>query len=263
MAVTADTLRRLGKLRLAPEALEEVLAIIADIQSVDEDRKAKQRERTAKHRSMQRDRNVTVTAQQRDPSPKDINQTPNHVSSPTDPDGSVAPKGARTARKPRNRALPVDWQPGERSERVRVELGRNVEWMHRTAAAMRTWAESKGELRADWDATHDGWMRRDAERERQSGGNVAPFDRQANRSGNGTGSNDLFAGRSAGGGRAGTSGAAIAAAMARRASCDGVGSGGWEDRGRSEDGRDRPSGRDDPSIEDADWSPAPRYSSAH
>ncbi|WP_232629137.1 hypothetical protein [Methylobacterium sp. Leaf118] len=89
--------------------------------------------------------------------------------SPENPDGFSAPKGAKTTRKPRNRALPTEWQPGERSDRVRAELGRNVNWMRRTAAAMRTWAESKGEVRADWDATHEGWMRREAERECERG----------------------------------------------------------------------------------------------
>ena len=50
MAVTADILRRLGKLRLDPEAFEEVLSIIADLQSVDEARRAGQRERTERYR---------------------------------------------------------------------------------------------------------------------------------------------------------------------------------------------------------------------
>lgn len=160
------------QLRDAGAPMEAILIAVAAVEAVEakhrdaeEVRKADQRERTARCRARSRDRNVTVTSQQRDPAPKDNNQTPTQPISPTDPDGSVAPKGARTARKPRNRALPADWHPGERSERVRGELGRSVEWMHRTAAAMRTWAESKGELRADWDATHDGWMRREAGRE--------------------------------------------------------------------------------------------------
>lgn len=160
------------QLRDAGAPMEAIMIAVAAVEAVEakhrdaeEARKADQRERTARCRAKSRDGNVTVTSQQRDPAPKDNNQTPTQPISPTDPDGSVAPKGARTARKPRNRALPVDWQPGERSERVRDELGRSVEWMHRTAAAMRTWAESKGELRADWDATHDGWMRREASRE--------------------------------------------------------------------------------------------------
>ncbi|WP_458425373.1 hypothetical protein [Methylorubrum extorquens] len=100
---------------------------------------------------------------------KEEDRETRETNTPTDAIASSAPKGARTTRKPRNRALPVDWHPGDRSERVRAELGRSAEWMHRTAAAMRTWAESKGEIRADWDATHDGWMRREAERERERG----------------------------------------------------------------------------------------------
>ncbi|MGE7153142.1 hypothetical protein ACQKJ1_05310 [Methylorubrum rhodesianum] len=96
------------------------------------------------------------------PPPKINNSTPHPELHPADPDGSAAPTKVRKARK---RALPADWQPGDRSERVRVELGRTTEWMRRTAVEMRTWAESKGEVRADWDATHDGWMRREANRE--------------------------------------------------------------------------------------------------
>lgn len=111
MAVTADILRRLGKLRLAPEAFEEVLSIIADIQSIDEARRAGQRERTARHRAARRDGNVTVTLQSRDanvtgvgpndPSPlpphtPPITPTPNTIP-PVSPDGLPAPKGADDA----------------------------------------------------------------------------------------------------------------------------------------------------------------------
>lgn len=130
--------------------------------AAEEVRKANQRERTAKSRAKSRDGNVTVTAQPRDPSPNEINLTPTHEGSPSDPKGSSAPKGAR---KPRNRALPADWQPGEKSEAACEELGRSAAWMRSTAIDMRTWAESKGEVRADWDATHVGWMRREAKRE--------------------------------------------------------------------------------------------------
>lgn len=45
MAVDADTLRRLAALRLAPEAMGEVLSIIADIQAKEDARKAKDRDR--------------------------------------------------------------------------------------------------------------------------------------------------------------------------------------------------------------------------
>ena len=166
----SSLIARLAAEGISPDLLGEVATALVEAEAA---RKAIEGRRTADRERQARRRESHVTSRdvtgqhvtKRDPAPKDNNQTPTQNISPTDPDGSVAPKGARTARKPRNRALPVDWQPGERSERVRDELGRSVEWMHRTAAAMRTWAESKGELRADWDATHDGWMRREASRE--------------------------------------------------------------------------------------------------
>ncbi len=148
-------------------AVAAVEAAEAKFAAAEEARKASQRERTAKSRAKSRDCNVTVTSQPRDPAPKENNQTPTHSDSPSDPIGSSAPKGAR---KLRNRALPTDWQPGEKSDVARRELGRSVAWMHSTATDMRTWAESKGEVRADWDATHVGWMRREAKRE----GSIGP-----------------------------------------------------------------------------------------
>jgi hypothetical protein len=64
MPVSAHALRRLSALNLPPEAMSEVLAIFADMQSAEEERLAKQRER--KRRS--RDSLVTVTGQDCDPS---------------------------------------------------------------------------------------------------------------------------------------------------------------------------------------------------
>jgi hypothetical protein len=45
VSISADTLRRLSALKLAPDAMAEVLSILADMQSVDEARKAKDRAR--------------------------------------------------------------------------------------------------------------------------------------------------------------------------------------------------------------------------
>lgn len=61
MTVTADILRRLGRLRLEPEAFEEVLTIIADVQAMEEARRLQQRERVARHRAMKRNGDVPVT----------------------------------------------------------------------------------------------------------------------------------------------------------------------------------------------------------
>lgn len=99
---------------IAPEVLEALkeagatvdmilAAIRADAALADkatEERRARDRERQRRHR-MSRD--VTVTrCDRRDPSPKDINQTPNQVL-PTKPSG-LEPKQ-------RKHRLPANWQP--------------------------------------------------------------------------------------------------------------------------------------------------------
>lgn len=80
---------------------------------------------------------------------------------------------------------------------------------------------------------------------------------------NASGSHDLFNGQSSGGGRSGTSQSAVAAALARRADRGGFGQGGGSDDHRPRYANGRAPRSDDPEIEDADWSPAPRYSAAH
>lgn len=61
MSLQAETLRRLATLRLDTDQMAGVLAIIADMSGAEEDRRAKQRDRTRRHRAAQRDGNVTVT----------------------------------------------------------------------------------------------------------------------------------------------------------------------------------------------------------
>lgn len=76
----SEILARLAALSLEPAQMSEVLRIISDIQAVEDARKAKQRERTARHR----EKNVTVTLQERDGNvakvppcpPKENTQTP-------------------------------------------------------------------------------------------------------------------------------------------------------------------------------------------
>jgi hypothetical protein len=52
VSVNAETLRRLAALKLAPDAMSEVLSIIADIQSVADARKEKDRNRKRNVRGM-------------------------------------------------------------------------------------------------------------------------------------------------------------------------------------------------------------------
>lgn len=60
MSVTADMLRRLGALNLAPEAMCEVLSILADVASKDDERKARDRERKRRVRGHSTDIPQTV-----------------------------------------------------------------------------------------------------------------------------------------------------------------------------------------------------------
>lgn len=85
MSVNADTLRRLAALRLAPEAMAEVLSIIADMQSVDDARKEKDRLRKRNVRGSSVEIPETIQGQDADtadkgspkvPPQRDINQTP-------------------------------------------------------------------------------------------------------------------------------------------------------------------------------------------
>lgn len=84
MPVSADTLRRLAALKLAPEAMGEVLSIIADMQAAEDGRRTRQRERKARSRAG----HVTVTGQERDghgpgsPDGPSLPQTPSHPLNP-------------------------------------------------------------------------------------------------------------------------------------------------------------------------------------
>jgi hypothetical protein len=60
--ISAEALRRLSALNLPPDAMCEVLSIFADMQSAEEERLAKQRDRKRKSR----DSHGTVTGQERD-----------------------------------------------------------------------------------------------------------------------------------------------------------------------------------------------------
>lgn len=97
MTISSMALRRIAK--LPPEAMAEMLLILADQEEIEEIRKEKQRERTQRHR----DKNVTVTPMSRysdvTPSldkeippkpPKEINSLP---IAPSPPKGGSVPTG--------------------------------------------------------------------------------------------------------------------------------------------------------------------------
>lgn len=78
----------------------------------------------------------------------------------------------------------------------------------------------------------------------------------------GSRSPDLFPRSTAGRGHRGTSYDATVAGLAEVAARRGIGPGGRQNGGRSEDRPDHRSRSDDPGIEDADWTPAGRYHAA-
>jgi hypothetical protein len=84
MSISADTLRRLAALHLPADALSEVLSIIADMQSADDTRKAKDRERKRAVRGQSKENPRTVQGNDAD-IPADPSPPPFPLSSPPTP----------------------------------------------------------------------------------------------------------------------------------------------------------------------------------
>lgn len=80
---------------------------------------------------------------------------------------------------------------------------------------------------------------------------------------NGSGSHDLFNGRASGGRPSGTVNSSVSTAVARHAARLGIGSGGGPDHRGPRDPADHRPRRDDPAVEDADWTPARGHYAAH
>lgn len=59
------------------------------------------------------------------------------------------------------RRLPDDWAVSEARRRKWNARGASDELIDSSAEDMRLWANGKGITRADWDATHDGFVKRD------------------------------------------------------------------------------------------------------
>lgn len=150
--------------------------------AAEEARKADQRQRTARSRAktaaLSRDSNVTVTTKSRDPSPNEINLTPTHENSPSDPNGSSAPKGADQAegqapdapsavasakrpRKVRKHLCPAGFAPKDRHYTAVETRGYSREFADREAIRMHRWSNSAGRpscFKSDWDLTFDNWL---------------------------------------------------------------------------------------------------------
>lgn len=113
-------------------------------------------ERTSRHRSRERDRNVPTTLQGTSgpPSSPPLPPTPPNPTPPT-PVSPTAP--AKSPRKAAAKPLPADWQPTAAHRELAAELGVDCD---RAADEMRDWALSKDERKADWNAAFRNWLRR-------------------------------------------------------------------------------------------------------
>jgi len=158
MTISADTLRKLSALRLDPDQMAGVLDILADIQSADEERKVKQRDRVRRHRA-KRDGNVTVTDQER--------YTPSSSPIPLDPPSQTLPpiipqtpsptrETKRATRLPADWVLPASWgqwavSEGYPEQTIRLEAEKFRDfWISKSG---------KDAAKLDWQATWRNWMR--------------------------------------------------------------------------------------------------------
>lgn len=74
--------------------------------------------------------------------------------------------------------LPEEWQPTEKSRERARALHFAETQIDEIAEDLRVWANGKGECRADWDATFDGFVRRDAKHPNgHANGKTAPADK--------------------------------------------------------------------------------------
>ena len=172
MAITADSLRRLAALNLAPDAMSEVLSIIADMQSVDDARKAKDRDRKRKPASTENPRKIQGSGEELavEPSEKKVPPHPlkeNPLPKENPPKGGQK-KGVR---------LPDDWHPTAADRDYGRQLGFSTSEIDGMAEDLRLWAAAASgqvALKRDWGSAFKGWMRRDA-RKRPAGAKVLPF----------------------------------------------------------------------------------------
>ena len=113
MSISADTLRRLSALRLEPEAMAEVLSIIAGMQAIDDARKEKDRDRKRAIRGNSKEIPETVHGNgaeipadispqvSPDGFPKDNNQTPSLTPSSPSPSSLRSDVSAAAPKKPK------------------------------------------------------------------------------------------------------------------------------------------------------------------
>src|SRR5262249_54277619 len=158
--MNAAQLKRLAALKLPAEAYYEVLDIIADLQSADEERRRLQRARQSRHRH--RDSHVTVTSMSRH-NMRDSDVT----SSPPDPlkeerkkEEHVSSQSSDTCmRKKKDRAtpLPDNWTPNDEDVAYARTMGWSDAKLTLEANRFRDHALAKGRVQKNWHAAWRNW----------------------------------------------------------------------------------------------------------
>jgi len=175
------------------------------------------------------------------------NPSPNPTEdSPSVPKGTSVPKPSKGTE--RGSFIATDWEPSDADTAFALaELGSDAATAREREKFRNFWFSKSGAdgRKRDWSATWRNWVMRAAE--------------------NGTGSRTptLFGSGSTGGRRSPAGNSAVATALARHADRSGIGPGVRPDGPRPGDQGHHRSGRDDSSVEDADWTPAGGYRAAH
>lgn len=172
MSVSASTLRRLAALNLAPQAMAEVLSIIADLTAVEEERKAKDRARKIHGKSVESPRKIQETDTE--------NPAPYAGASRAEPETTNSSEDKKKEERKEERKsppaavthaktlCPIDFQPSERAIAQGRELGLQLPAVYESRDTMVAWSRGNGEKRLDWDAVFANWLRRDAAKARGS-----------------------------------------------------------------------------------------------
>lgn len=172
MSVNSQALRRISRMT-SLEAMRETLMALADLEQVEEERKASQRERTRKSRAKPRS-DVTVTLRSQDgnvtpPSPLDgPPPLPSGLPSPP-PLNPPSPKVPPPAAPTRGKTLcPEDFRPSEAEIAKGLAMGLSRPAISESSETMVAWSRGNGERRLDWHLAFLNWMRRDAAKARAS-----------------------------------------------------------------------------------------------
>lgn len=137
--MNSDTLRRLAALKLPTEAFQEVLSIIADLQSADENRRERSRQRTSRWRHG----NATVTSLER------------HNERHTPPRAYTTPPLSESKKILKAVSIPENFSP---DLEFATKKGWPIEYAKAEALRFHDHALAKGRKCKDWGAAWRNWV---------------------------------------------------------------------------------------------------------